>query len=285
MSENNKKHRRKLRLSILDDHSLEEVKALRLSRPLIFSIIGGSILTVGILIFLLLAYTPLSNLIPQRTTSALKNNVIKNSLLIDSLETEILEYNQYLNNIKNIFQGNPPTDTFKVNKIYQDTVVNISKSEFNSSKLDSLIRAQLEDAETGTISPQSKQIKESIKNIHFIIPLKGIVSNEFNLKNSHYGIDIVPGNDETISATLSGTVILATWSVETGYIIAIQHNFNFVSFYKHNSVLLKKVGDRVKSGESIAIVGNSGENTTGPHLHFELWHNGTPVNPRDYITF
>lgn len=285
MIENNKKHKRKLRLSIIDDHSLEEVKALRLSRPLIFSIVGGSILIIGLLIFLLLVYTPLNSLIPQRTASALKNNVIKNSLLIDSLETEILEYNKYLNNIKNIFQGNPPADTFSVNKIYQDTVINISKSEFNSPELDSIIRAQLEDAETGAINPQSEQIKESIKNIHFILPLKGIVSNEFNITKSHYGIDIVPGNNETISATLSGTVILATWSVETGYIICLQHNFNFVSFYKHNSVLLKKVGDRVKSGESIAIVGNSGENTTGPHLHFELWHNGTPVNPRDYITF
>ncbi len=282
---NTTKNKRKLRLSIIDDHSLEEVKALRLSRPLIFSVIGGSILIIGVLIFLLLAYTPLNNLIPQKTTSALKNKAIKNSLLIDSLEAEILQYDSYLNNIKNIFQGNPPSDTFQVNKIYQDTVVNISKSEFNSSKLDSLIRAQLEEDETGTINPQNKQIKETIKNIHFFVPLKGIVSNEFNPKKSHYGIDIVPGNDETISATLSGTVILATWSVETGYIIGIQHNFNFVSFYKHNSVLLKKVGDRVKSGESIAVVGNSGENTTGPHLHFELWHNGTPVNPRDYITF
>ncbi|MCD6557055.1 MAG: M23 family metallopeptidase [Bacteroidales bacterium] len=285
MNDNKKKQKRKLRLSILDDHSLEEVRALRLSRPLIFSIVGGSILIIGLLIFLLLAYTPLNSLIPQRTSSALKNKVIKNSLLIDSLETEILQYDSYLNNVKNILQGNPPSDTFEVNKIYQDTVTNISKSEFNSSKLDSLIRAQLEEAETGAINPQSKQIKESIKNIHFTMPLRGIVSNEFNPQKSHYGIDIVPGNDETISATLSGTVILATWSVETGYIIGIQHNFNFVSFYKHNSVLLKKVGDRVKSGESIAIVGNSGENTTGPHLHFELWYNGTPVNPRDYISF
>ncbi|NOZ35293.1 MAG: M23 family metallopeptidase [Chlorobi bacterium] len=285
MKGNKKKQKRKLRLSILDDHSLEEVKALRLSRPLIFSIIGGSILIIGFLIFILLTYTPLNALIPQRTSSMLKNDVIKNSLMIDSLETELLQYDKYFNNIKNIIQGNLPSDTFQVNKIYKDTVINISKTEFNSSKLDSLIRAQIEETETGTISPQNKKIKETIKNIHFIVPLKGIVTNEFNPKKSHYGIDIVPGSNGTVSATLSGTVIIATWSVETGYIIGIQHNFNFISFYKHNSVLLKKVGDRVKSGESIAIAGNSGENTTGPHLHFELWHNGTPVNPRNYITF
>ncbi len=280
-----KKQKRKLRLSILDDHSLEEVKHLRLSKPLIFSVTGGSILIIGILIFLLLAYTPLNRLIPQRTSAVLKNKVIKNSLMTDSLEKQILQYDVYLNNIKNIIQGNPPKDTFKVNKIYKDTTVKISKSEFNSSKLDSIIRAQLEEDETGNINGETHKIKETIKNLHFVTPLKGIISNKFDPKKSHYGIDIVPGNDETVVAVLSGTVILATWSVETGYIIGIQHNFNFISFYKHNSVLLKKVGDRIITGESVAIAGNSGENTTGPHLHFELWHNGTPVNPEDYITF
>ncbi len=278
-------NKRKLRLSVMDDHSLEEVKALRLTKPLIFSIIGGGVLIIGFLIFILLAYTPLNTLVPQKTTSDLKNKVLQNSLLTDSLENEIFNLNKYINNLRNIIQGNPPSDTFNVQKIYGDTVSQISKSQFSSSKLDSLIKAQLEENENDNLNIENKQTKETIKNIHFFVPLKGIVSNEFNPEKSHYGIDIVPGNDETVSATLSGTIILATWSVETGYIIGIQHNFNFISFYKHNSVLLKKVGDRVKTGESIAIAGNSGENTTGKHLHFELWHNGTPVNPRDYITF
>ena len=126
------------------------------------------------------------------------------------------------------------------------------------------------ETDAGTIGEEIKEIKETLKNLHFIVPLKGIISNEFDSKKSHFGIDIVPGNDETVLATLSGTVILSTWSVETGYIIGIQHNWNLISFYKHNSVLLKKVGDRVKSGESVAIVGNSGEQTSGKHLHFEL---------------
>ncbi len=282
---NTDKHKRKLRLSVLDDHTLEEIKAFKLSKPLIFSIIGGAVIIIGIMIFMLLAFTPLNNLIPQRTTSILKNKAIENSLKIDSLESKILSYNMYLNNIKNIIQGNPPKDTFKINSIYQDTSVTISKSEFSNPKLDSIIRAQLEETETGNLNPENLKIKETIKNLHFIIPIKGIVSNEFNPEKSHYGIDIIPGNDKTVSAVLSGTVILDAWSVETGYIIGIQHNFNFISFYKHNSVLLKKTGDHVRSGESIAISGNSGENTTGPHLHFELWHNGTAVNPRDYITF
>jgi murein DD-endopeptidase MepM/ murein hydrolase activator NlpD len=205
--------------------------------------------------------------------------------MIDSLERQILSEEKYLSQLKNILQGNIPTDTFEVRDVYNDTTLALDESEFERTDLDSMIRAELEEAETGILNPAAADIKETMENLHFVPPLKGIISNEFDRQKSHFGIDIVPGNDETVIATLSGTVILATWSVETGYIIAIQHKWNLISFYKHNSVLLKKVGDRVNTGESIAIVGNSGEQTTGPHLHFELWHNGAPTNPRDYITF
>jgi len=285
MEELNKKQKRKLHLSIFDAHTFEEVKSLKLSRPLIFSIIGAGVLIVFVLVFLLLVYTPLNLLIPSKASLKAKNSVIETSLMIDSLERKIISEETYLTQIKNIIQGKIATDSFNVSKIYNDSSIIISKSEFENSNLDSIIRAELEETDAGTIGEEIKEIKETLKNLHFIVPLKGIVSNEFDSKKSHFGIDIVPGNDETVLATLSGTVILSTWSVETGYIIGIQHNWNLISFYKHNSVLLKKVGDRVKSGESVAIVGNSGEQTSGKHLHFELWHNGTPTNPRDYITF
>ncbi|MCF6365185.1 MAG: M23 family metallopeptidase [Bacteroidales bacterium] len=285
MEELNKKQKRKLHLSIFDAHTFEEVKSLKFSRPLIFSLIGASILIIFGLVFLLLVYTPLNLLIPSKASLEAKNSVIETSLMIDSLERKIISEETYLTQIKNIIQGKIAADTFNVEKLYNDSSIVISKSEFGNSNLDSIIRAELEETEAGVIGEQIKEIKETLKNLHFIVPLKGLVSNEFDAKKSHFGIDIVPGNDETVLAALSGTVILSTWSVETGYIIGIQHNWNLLSLYKHNSVLLKKVGDRVKSGESIAIVGNSGEQTSGKHLHFELWHNGTPTNPRDYITF
>ena len=285
MADIKKKEKRKLRLTIFDDHSFEEVRSIRLTRPIIFSILGGSFLIITIIVLVLLVYTPLNILIPPKASLGIKNKVVENSLLIDSLEKQILSEKKYLSQLKNIIEGKIPTDTFNVNKIYKDTALLMTKSEFESSNLDSLIRAELEEPEAGSLNPTATKIKENLQNLHFIIPLTGIVTNEFNREKSHFGIDIVPGNDETVIATLSGTVIISTWSVETGYIIGIQHKWNLVSFYKHNSVLLKKVGDRVKTGESIAIVGNSGEQTTGPHLHFELWHNGAPTNPRDYITF
>lgn len=285
MSLKKTKEKRKLRLTIFDDHSFEEVRSIRLTRPIIFSILGGSFLIVTIIVLLLLVYTPLNMLIPPKASLGIKNKVIENSLLIDSLEQQILSEEKYLLQLKNILQGNIPTDTFDVKKIYKDSTITITDAEFESSDLDSIIRAELEESETGNLSQSAVDLQETIQNLHFVPPLKGIVSNEFDRDIGHFGIDIVPGKDETVMATLTGTVILATWSIETGYIIGIQHKWNLISFYKHNSVLLKKVGDRVSTGESIAIVGNSGEQTTGPHLHFELWYNGSPTNPRDFITF
>ncbi len=122
-------------------------------------------------------------------------------------------------------------------------------------------------------------------NFTFFNPLKGIITSEFDLSLNHYGIDIVSKENDAVKATLDGTVLFADWTVETGHVISIQHRDNYISVYKHNSVLLKKTGNFVKAGEPIAIVGESGELTTGAHLHFELWYNGTPVNPLEYIAF
>jgi murein DD-endopeptidase MepM/ murein hydrolase activator NlpD len=285
MTDTTKNKKRKFRLSIFDDHTFEELRSLRLSKPLMFSIGGGAVLLFAFLIFLLISYTPLNRLVPERYDYERKNKAIKNSLMIDSLEKVIKSEDRYLSNLKSILEGNIPNDSFNVGTLYNDTTVTADFSEFEDSKLDSMIKAELESMETGSLQKDHEKIKETLANLHFVTPIKGTISSEFKNEKSHYGIDIVPGKDETVLATLSGTVIFSDWSVETGYVIAIQHNWNLVSFYKHNSVLLKKTGDRVKTGEPIALVGNSGEQTTGPHLHFELWYNGTPTNPRDYINF
>ena len=124
-----------------------------------------------------------------------------------------------------------------------------------------------------------------ISQIHFFPPVKGLVTNSFNSLADHYGTDIVAASNEVVKATLEGTVIMATWTLETGWVIQIQHKNNLISIYKHNAELLKRVGDFVEVGEAIAIIGNSGELTTGPHLHFELWYLGIPLDPEDYISF
>ena len=125
----------------------------------------------------------------------------------------------------------------------------------------------------------------ALGNILFFIPLKGVITNEFDPITKHFGVDVVAKKDEAVKAVLDGTVILSDWTIETGYVIIIQHQQNIISVYKHNSALMKKSGDIVKAGDPIAIIGETGEIQTGPHLHFELWRNGIPLNPESYIVF
>ena len=122
-------------------------------------------------------------------------------------------------------------------------------------------------------------------NIAFYAPLKGLISDSFNLQNEHFGVDVLAAENKAIKASLGGTVVFSDWTSETGYSIAIQHDNNLISFYKHNSVLLKKTGELVKAGDVIAIIGNSGEFSSGPHLHFEMWHKGKAIDPEHHILF
>jgi murein DD-endopeptidase MepM/ murein hydrolase activator NlpD len=161
--------------------------------------------------------------------------------------------------------------------------------EYTRSEEDSMLRAEIESMGDYSInvspgqelSPQPSNVSSFL----FFTPLKGFISNDFDPRNKHYGIDIVSRKNEPIKATLDGRVIFAGWTLETGYVISIQHKYDLVSFYKHNSTLLRDQGAFVKAGEAIAIIGGSGEVSTGPHLHFELWYNGNPVDPKEYISF
>ena len=119
----------------------------------------------------------------------------------------------------------------------------------------------------------------------FFSPLAGIISAPYDPKIAHYGVDVVSKKNEPIKSVADGTVILASWTQDAGYVIAVQHRSNVISVYKHNSSLLKKMGEFVSAGDVIAIIGNTGELTTGPHLHFELWYNGNPMDPEEFVSF
>lgn len=154
------------------------------------------------------------------------------------------------------------------------------------SESDAALRAEFEDKDPTPPVTIANKGKSSIKDIILLPPLrKGIISAKYNAKMSHYGLDIVAKKDEPIKCVADGIVIFSSYTSDTGYVLAIQHTNNLISFYKHNSVLLKKMGEQVKAGERIAIIGNTGALTTGPHLHFELWYNGTALNPESFITF
>jgi murein DD-endopeptidase MepM/ murein hydrolase activator NlpD len=175
----------------------------------------------------------------------------------------------------------------------KDTSIKYSMIKLTKSKEDSVLRKQIESENKYDLSSQdltmdaaeSPNINTSISSFFYFTPLKGIVINGFDAAKQHYGVDVAGKKDDIIKSVLDGTVIFSNWTLETGYIIGIQHQHNLISVYKHNSALLKKLGDYVKAGDPIAFIGNSGELSSGPHMHFELWYNGNPVNPKDYIPF
>jgi len=195
-----------------------------------------------------------------------------------------------MENIRRILSGSPGrSDSSNSKNQHTDTVSNShSKTFVPPSHADTMLRSQVEAQDPYNISSSNNPVSRSGSNINdnfFFCPLKGIITNGFNPTKAHFGVDIVAQENEAIKATLEGTVILSTWTLATGNVIILQHGDNLISVYEHNSVLLKKIGDYVKAGDVIAIIGNSGELTTGPHLHFELWYKGDPVNPQQYIAF
>ena len=205
------------------------------------------------------------------------------NLKADSLERVLRSRESYISNIRNIVEGNvqkkPAGENAETIKAQYDTIRNLPKSHE-----DSMLRLEMEQEDNYSLRINEKK-NSGISSFFFFAPVKGTVTNSFDLRSKHYGVDIVAPANEAIKATLEGTVVISSFTTETGYVIGIQHSNNLFSLYKHNASLLKKAGDFVKAGDVIAIIGNSGEQTTGPHLHFELWYNSSPIDPQQYVTF
>lgn len=279
--------RDKYRLVVMNDITFEERLSLRLTRLNVFTVLGSTTILLIVLTTLLISLTPLREYIPGYTDLDLYQKVYELQNKSDSLERSFAQKDLYFQNLKNIIEGNPIVD-----KIIFDTAeyqgLNYDSITMTRSIEDSILRSEYENQNRYSIYFDDKGASlegNAAVDLTFFTPVNGIVTTFFSLAENHFGIDIVSKENETIKATLDGTVILSDWTVETGYVIAIQHQKNYISFYKHNSALLKKVGSFVKAGDPIAIIGESGELITGPHLHFELWHNGSAINPLDYMTF
>ncbi|HEX3010213.1 MAG TPA: M23 family metallopeptidase [Bacteroidales bacterium] len=276
------KLKHKYRLVFFNDNTFEEVWHLRLSLLNVLSVIGTVSIFMTTMVIVLIAFTPLREFIPGYPSKDMRREIVLNALKLDSLANSIRVQNQYIDNLNALVSGKSPSVSDSLNNRELST----KAISFTKSEADSVFRQQIEKQEQFNFSsnPDKKQ-EGSISDMHFFNPVKGLVTNDYDPKTKHYGIDIVASPNEVVKATLEGTVIMASWTIETGNVIQLQHKNNIVSVYKHCASLLKKEGDKVQTGDAIAIIGNSGELTTGPHLHFELWHNGKAINPKDFLVF
>jgi murein DD-endopeptidase MepM/ murein hydrolase activator NlpD len=274
--------RDKFRLIIYNDNTFEEVWYIRLTRLNMVALTSTIFILIVVGVFTLVAYTSIRELIPGYPDGNLRRTILMNAVRLDSLENEIRMRDQYFQNIRALVAGEEPDNLVNLS----DTSMEVSNVDFSKSIEDSILRMQIEEEEQYNLSVLALQTSpRDLASIHFFAPVRGLVTRSFKSNENHFGTDIGAEPNEVVKATLDGTVTMDGWTIETGYVIYIQHKNNLISVYKHNSTLLKKTGNLVKAGDAIAIIGNSGELTTGPHLHFELWHNGTPIDPQSYIVF
>lgn len=269
------------RLIIYNDTSIHTVWSLKLTPIKVLTL--GAFGAIMLILFTttIIAYTPLRENIPGYPSTKDRQLIIRNYVLVDSLENEIKVRDNYFSKIKALIEGEIPEETASSS----DSGLKLTEVRFNSYNADSIFQQKLQEEKENLAIQKNPKRLPSISNIHFFTPLRGLITNKFNSQTEHFAVDVVGKQNARISAVLDGTVVFSGWTMDTGYSIFIQHESNIISAYKHNAELLKDVGDKVKAGEVIAIMGNSGERTTGPHLHFELWHNGTALNPETYIDF
>jgi len=274
--------RSKYRFSIFNDTSHEELFVFRANGLMMLLSICLAIIMIILSVTLLISYTPLREFIPGYPNAQTRSAIVQNALKVDSLEQAVKLWDFQLNNIQRIVTGQKPLELENVSAT-TDTSKTITLKR-TGSKEDSILREEVIKQEQFNLGTKRNQI-EQIEGLHFFPPVKGIISDGFNLATNHPFLDIAAPTNAVVSAVLDGTIIMANWTDETGFTIQIQHSNDLISIYKHNSKLLKKTGDRVNAGTAISLVGNTGELSTGSHLHFELWHKGVAIDPSKYIKF
>lgn len=281
------KIRKKYRVVVYSNDTYEEKAHFKLTLLNFFNILVASSVLLIVLVTYLIAFTPLREYIPGYTDVSLNRRVYEMERRADSLELVFKQKDLYINNLKKIINGED-FETDSVNSLLpKSSKTNFDNIVIKNSEQDSLFRIGYEEETRNNLFGNRimSDVSQEFKLVSFFAPINGIVTQHFNREAKHFGTDLVASNNSVIKATADGTVIYSDWTVDNGYCIGIQHNGNLFSIYKHNAVLLKEEGDFVNAGDAIAIYGNSGSLSTGPHLHFELWYNGTPLNPEDYISF
>jgi len=239
-------------------------------------------LLVGLASYATIAFTPIKQYIPGYGKVDDRRLALEHQLMADSISLWASNVERKMEIIEHVLKGDLDTG-IQAEDLFNNNYDSLDI--FSNSREDSLLRIEVEQRERFSIFDDEEEISGSLSEINFYPPVKGMVSDSFNAKEEHYGIDIVATHNNEVKSILDGRVVLSEFTIETGYVIAVQHDANILSIYKHNSKLNRKVGNFIQQGEVIAVSGNTGEWTSGPHLHFELWYNGEPVDPVRYIDF
>jgi murein DD-endopeptidase MepM/ murein hydrolase activator NlpD len=252
------------------------------SKVILFSVILFSVIFI---ISLFLSKTLLAKWFdPRHAQIEMNKQLVQLKDQFDSLSVEVERKDQFILNFQRVLSGD--TSEFKDPAEIMNAEARQSpkREEDKAEPTDSAFRKEFEKSDLSLISLTSVKFRE-LQETFFFSPISGFISDRYDMKRGHYGVDVVAKTNEAVKNVADGSIIFASWTQDAGYVIMIQHRGNLISVYKHNAELLKKVGTFVNAGEIISIVGNSGEMTDGPHLHFELWYNGNPLNPEDFVTF
>lgn len=269
----------KYKLTIINENTLEEVVGIHVSKLNGFSVLLVACTVIFLLAAIILVFTPLRNYLPGYMNSEVRSQVVTNALKADSLAEALDRQNRYIMNIQDIFSGKVSVDT--VQSI--DSLTTIRTNELmNRSKEEDDFRRKYEARQKAESAAEEDH---KLPDLLFFRPTKGIVMKDFAPSRRHYGVDMAAAMDESIVAVMDGKVMTVVQTADKGFLIQIQHEQNFISIYKHCGMPRKKEGDRVKGGEVIALAGTEDEGKHVSYVHFELWHEGTPIDPAKYVVF
>ena len=278
----------KKRVVVLDEGSFEEKRNFTTSKFSLLLFFLFSIIVFSILFFLLISYSSIKNFVPGYPSVTTQKELIDKNIELDQKLNDLIsktnKEEQYIANIQKILNGDIPIDRDSSNRVFKSQNIN-TKNELSFSE--KTIREKVDKREKYDIDviPGGALTKDVLPELLLFPPIVGELTNKMNISAGHFGVDVIAPKNEAVVAILKGTIVYQNWSPTDGHVVHIQHKNNLLSIYKHSSEVLKKIGDYVDAGEPISIVGNSGEHSTGPHLHFELWHNGYPMDPEKFINF
>ncbi len=275
-----KKLRFSYKVTLFNENTLAMVWEFRVSR--LTALLAGTfaVIIIGIITIYLITSTPLRRALPGYISADMRSQIIDNALAVDSLAHIVDINSNYLNNISYILSGEIETDSI-TNK-EQPLISYPIDSLLPASSVTNMFTHEYKEDGKYTLDVFKHNINE---NLILYPPVKGAIVRRFNPQKGIFGIHITPARQSNIASILDGTVIATYYSLEYGYIIEIQHENNYISIYRYNSKLLKNVGEKVAEGENIALSGNRKIGQSNPSVEFQLWHEGTPLNPMDYIRF